>query len=58
MEVVKILEKPSVVDWDYDEEADVLYRHSVNPAKPKVLILDRESFFDTIRIVEKSSDLP
>ena len=25
MEAVKILEKPSEVNWDYDEEADVLY---------------------------------
>ena len=25
MEAVKILEKSSVVDWDYDEEANVLY---------------------------------
>jgi uncharacterized protein YuzE len=25
METVKILEKPSSITWDYDEEADVLY---------------------------------
>ena len=25
MEVLKILEKPNEIDWDYDEEADVLY---------------------------------
>ncbi|MCG3157892.1 MAG: hypothetical protein DKINENOH_04528 [bacterium] len=25
MEAVKILEKPTAVDWDYDEESDVLY---------------------------------
>lgn len=25
MEAVKILEKPAAIDWDYDEEADVLY---------------------------------
>jgi uncharacterized protein YuzE len=25
MEAVKILEKPSSITWDYDEEADVLY---------------------------------
>jgi uncharacterized protein YuzE len=25
MEAVKILEKPSSIAWDYDEEADVLY---------------------------------
>ena len=25
MEAVKILEKPAVIDWDYDGEADVLY---------------------------------
>ena len=25
MEAVKILEKPATINWDYDEEADVLY---------------------------------
>jgi len=25
MEAVKILEKPTTITWDYDEEADVLY---------------------------------
>jgi len=25
MEALKILEKPSDITWDYDEEADVLY---------------------------------
>ena len=25
MDAVKILEKPAEIDWDYDEEADVLY---------------------------------
>jgi uncharacterized protein YuzE len=25
MEAVKILEKPTSISWDYDEEADVLY---------------------------------
>ena len=25
METVKILEKPTSITWDYDEEADVLY---------------------------------
>jgi uncharacterized protein YuzE len=25
MEAIKILEKPSSITWDYDEEADVLY---------------------------------
>ena len=25
MEVLNILEKPEKIDWDYDEEADVLY---------------------------------
>lgn len=25
MEAVKILERPATLDWDYDEEADVLY---------------------------------
>lgn len=25
MEALKILEKPGVINWDYDEDADVLY---------------------------------
>ena len=25
MDKIKILEKPTTVDWDYDEDADVLY---------------------------------
>ena len=25
MEAIKILEKPTAINWDYDEEADVLY---------------------------------
>ena len=25
MEVLKILDKPDTIDWEYDEEADVLY---------------------------------
>jgi uncharacterized protein YuzE len=25
MEAVKILERPQNIDWDYDEDADVLY---------------------------------
>lgn len=25
METLKILEKPTEIDWDYDEDADVLY---------------------------------
>lgn len=25
MEAVRILEKPAVITWDYDEDADVLY---------------------------------
>lgn len=32
MEAVKILEKPAAVDWDYDEESDVLY---LSLGKPK-----------------------
>jgi uncharacterized protein YuzE len=35
METVKIFEKPSVVNWDYDEEADVLYL-SVGQPQPAV----------------------
>ncbi len=32
MEAVKILEKPERIDWDYDEEADVLYLSVGEPA--------------------------
>jgi hypothetical protein len=35
MEALKILEKPSEITWDYDEEADVLY------SILKFLMLDR-----------------
>ena len=33
--VIKILEKPAEVHWDYDEEADVLYL-SVGDPRPAV----------------------
>ncbi len=35
MEAVKILEKPTALTWDYDEEADVLYL-SVGDPRPAV----------------------
>jgi uncharacterized protein YuzE len=35
METVKILEHPSVLNWDYDEEADVLYL-SIGEPQPAV----------------------
>jgi len=35
MEALKILEKPSVLQWDYDEEADVLYL-SVGEPRPAI----------------------
>ena len=35
MEVLKILDKPDTIDWEYDEEADVLYL-SVGAPKPAV----------------------
>ena len=35
METVKILEKPAAINWDYDEEADVLYL-SVGEPQPGV----------------------
>ena len=35
MEAVKILEKPAKVEWDYDEEADVLYI-SIGEPRPAV----------------------
>ena len=35
MEVLKILEKPQEITWDYDEEADVLYI-SVGKPQPAV----------------------
>ena len=33
MEALKILERPQHVDWDYDEEADVLYLSFGKPRK-------------------------
>jgi len=33
MEAVKILEKGQKIDWDYDEEADVLYLSIGRPRK-------------------------
>ncbi len=35
MEAVKILEKKSKIDWDYDEDADVLYL-SIGKPQPAV----------------------
>ena len=35
MKVLKILDKPDTIDWEYDEEADVLYL-SVGAPKPAV----------------------
>jgi len=35
MEAVKILEKPATINWDYDEEADVLYL-SIGEPRPAV----------------------
>jgi len=35
MEAVKILEKPATINWDYDEEADVLYL-SIGEPQPAI----------------------
>ncbi len=35
METVKILEKPAAINWEYDEEADVLYL-SIGEPRPAV----------------------
>ena len=35
MDAVKILEKPAVITWDYDEEGDVLYL-SIGEPQPAV----------------------
>jgi uncharacterized protein YuzE len=35
METLKILEKPSEINWDYDEDADVLYL-SIGQPRPAV----------------------
>ena len=35
MEALKILEKPSEIDWEYDEDADVLYL-SIGKPRPAV----------------------
>lgn len=33
MEAIKILEKPQKIEWDYDEDADVLYLSIGAPRK-------------------------
>jgi len=33
MEAIKILEKPATINWEYDEEADVLYLSVGEPRK-------------------------
>jgi len=35
METLKIFEKPQEIDWDYDEEADVLY---ISVGKPQPVV--------------------
>ena len=35
MEILRILDKPDTVDWEYDDEADVLYL-SIGKPKPAV----------------------
>jgi uncharacterized protein YuzE len=35
MDTVEILEKPAAINWDYDEDADVLYL-SIGEAQPAV----------------------
>ncbi|MBI4492371.1 MAG: DUF2283 domain-containing protein [Chloroflexi bacterium] len=35
MEAIKILEKPTAITWDYDEDADVLYL-SIGEPRPAV----------------------
>ncbi len=35
MEALKILERPTAIDWQYDEEADVLYL-SIGPPRAAV----------------------
>lgn len=35
MEAIKVLEKPTDITWDYDEEADVLYL-SVGEPRPAI----------------------
>ena len=35
MEAMRILEKPTTITWDYDEDADVLYL-SVGEPKPAI----------------------
>lgn len=35
METVKILERPATINWDYDEDADVLYL-SIGEPRPAI----------------------
>jgi len=58
MEAVKILEKPTAITWDYDEEADVLYLSTGEPQPAVGRVSARGSFFATTRSTKKSWDLP
>ena len=54
---MKILEKPTTITWDYDEEADVLYL-SGNLSWLWGWTSARGLFCVTIKSVEKSWGLP
>jgi uncharacterized protein YuzE len=54
METLKILEKPSAINWDYDEEADVLYL-SIGEPRPAAGVDIGEGI--VVRYDEKQKDV-
>ncbi len=54
MEAIKILDKKENLDWDYDEEADVLY---ISIGKPKKAIGVDIGKGDIVRYVEKTGEV-
>lgn len=54
MEAIKILDKKENLDWDYDEEADVLY---ISIGKPKKAVGVDIGKGDIVRYVEKTGEV-
>ena len=54
MEAIKILDKKENLDWDYDEEADVLY---ISIGKPQNAIGIDIGDGDIVRYVEKTGEV-
>lgn len=54
MEAIKIPDKKENLDWDYDEEADVLY---ISIGKPKKAVGVDIGKGDIVRYVEKTGEV-